>query len=337
MCPNLVAGNRRAAQVRSCLMPVVDPEPTGDEPSRDNNRRNTELLARELPAARYVDEAYLRWLYDENPYGPAIQRAVDDDGLRVAHYALIPQRYRGPQGVVPAAFSLHAVVRSGTQRKGYFQKLGTEIYAEAAETGWQLTTGVCNDKSIGAVVKYMGWKTPGPLPVKVCAPHFGRHGVTSHRIDDAFLAGDHFVELTTGLDDLPVDHYVNSYTTEYLRWRLACPSTSYAIHADDDLVAITTHDTRLGIRAAVILKLFRRTAGPDTIRADAVIGAACRFHRAPYAVYAGFNHHVAVRGVQPPRRLQPSPLHLILRSLSPAVDQDTLTLDTFEFLDMDAY
>ena len=318
-------------------MPVVDPEPTGDEPSRDNNRRNTELLARELPAARYVDEAYLRWLYDENPYGPAIQRAVDDDGLRVAHYALIPQRYRGPQGVVPAAFSLHAVVRSGTQRKGYFQKLGTEIYAEAAETGWQLTTGVCNDKSIGAVVKYMGWKTPGPLPVKVCAPHFGRHGVTSHRIDDAFLAGDHFVELTTGLDDLPVDHYVNSYTTEYLRWRLACPSTSYAIHADDDLVAITTHDTRLGIRAAVILKLFRRTAGPDTIRADAVIGAACRFHRAPYAVYAGFNHHVAVRGVQPPRRLQPSPLHLILRSLSPAVDQDTLTLDTFEFLDMDAY
>jgi hypothetical protein len=322
-------------------MPVVDPEPpsrepTGDEPTRDDNRLNTELLARELPAARYVDESYLRWLYDENPYGAAIQRAVDDEGVRVAHYALIPQRYRGPDGVVAAAFSLHAVVRSGTQRKGYFQQLGAEIYAEAGEAGWQLTTGVCNDKSIGAVVKYMGWKTPGPLPVKVCPPRFGR-GVTSHRVDHAFLASDRFVELTSGLDDLPVEHYVNSYTTEYLRWRLACPSTSYAIHVDDDLVAITTHDTRLGIRAAVILKLFRRMAGPDTIRADAVIGAACRFHRAPYAVYAGFNRHVTVRGVQPPRRLQPSPLHLILRSLSPAVDQETLEVDTFEFLDMDAY
>ncbi len=88
--------------------------------ARDNHL-NTELLAAELPAARYVDEAYLRWLYDENPYGPAIQRGVDDDGVRVAHYALIPQRYRGRDGVVPAAFSLHAVVRSGTQRKGYFQ------------------------------------------------------------------------------------------------------------------------------------------------------------------------------------------------------------------------
>jgi hypothetical protein len=42
-------------------------------------------------------------------------------------------------------------------------------------------------------------------------------------------------------------------------------------------------------------------------------------------------------GFPPPRRLQPSPLHLILRSLSPAVDQDALALDSFEFLDMDAY
>ena len=106
-------------------------------------------------------------------------RGIDDDGVRVAHYALIPQRYRGREGVVPAAFSLHAVVRSGTQRKGYFQQIGAEIYEEATAAGWQLSTGVCNDKSIGAVTKYMGWKTPGPLPVRLCVPmHTGR-GVTS--------------------------------------------------------------------------------------------------------------------------------------------------------------
>ena len=113
---------------------------TAPDPSRTttDNERNTELLAHELPDARYVDAGYLHWLYDENPYGPAIQRGVDEDGVRVAHYALIPQRYRGPEGVVPAAFSLHAVTRSGTQRKGYFQQLGAEIYAEAADAGWQL-------------------------------------------------------------------------------------------------------------------------------------------------------------------------------------------------------
>ena len=312
------------------------PDPARDDPTRDN-RLNTELLARELPAARYVDESYLRWLYDENPYGPAIQRAVDDDGVRVAHYALIPQRYRGPNGVVPAAFSLHAVTRTGTQRKGYFQKLGAEIYAEAGDAGWQLSTGVCNDKSIGAVVKYMGWKTPGPLPVKLCVPGLRGRKVQSLRVDAAVLDGRRFAEITTGLDDFPVDHSTNSYTTEYLRWRLACPGASYAIHTDDDFVAISTHDVRFGIRAAVILKLFRRTGGHDPVRADTMVGAACRFHRAPYAVYAGFNRRVTVRGIQPPRHLQPSPLHLILRSLSPTVDQATLAVDTFEFLDMDAY
>ena len=300
-----------------------------------DNQRNTALLAAELPDAKYVDEAYLHWLYDENPYGAAIQRGVDEDGVRVAHYALIPQRYRDPHGIVPAAFSLHAVVRNGTQRKGYFQKIGAEIYEEASAAGWRLSSGVCNDKSIGAVTKYMGWKTPGPLPVKLCVPtRFGRD-VASHAIDATFLATDHFAELTAGLDEFPVAQWTNSYTTEYLRWRLACPTTRYTLHTTDDLVAVTTTDTRLGVRAAVVLKLLRR--GSEDVRPDAVIGAACRFHRAPYAVYAGFNARVRVRGVQPPRRFQPSPLHLILRSLSPTVDQDTLELDTFEFLDMDAY
>ena len=304
--------------------------------ARDNHR-NTELLAAELPAARYVDDAYLRWLYDENPYGPAIQRAVDDDGVRVAHYALIPQRYRGGDGVVPAAFSLHAVVRSGAQRKGYFQQIGAEIYAEAAAAGWQFSTGVCNDKSIGAVVKYMGWKTPGPLPVKLCPPlHTGR-GVVSDRVDQGFLESERFTEVTGGLDDFPVQQWTNSYTTEYLRWRLACPSSQFVLHSNDEFVAVTTHDVRFGVRAAVILKLFRRAGGSEATRADAIVGAACRFHRAPYAVYAGFNSRVRVRGVQPPRRLQPSPLHLIERSLAPAIDQATLAVETFEFLDMDAY
>jgi hypothetical protein len=312
--------------------------PASDPPDRTvDNERNTELLRAELPAARYVDDVYLRWLYDENPYGPAIQRAVDDDGVRVAHYALIPQRYRGTDGVVPAAFSLHAVTRSGTQRKGYFQQLGAEIYDEAATAGWQFSTGVCNDKSIGAVVKYMGWKTPGPLPVKLCVPlHTGR-GVHSEPVDAALLASSRFADFTSGLDDFPVEQWTNSYCSDYLRWRLACPSTRYAIHTTDDVFAVTTTDVRFGVRAAVILKVLRRGSATEPTTADSIVGAACRFHRAPYAVYAGFNPRVRLRGIQPPRRLQPSPLHLILRSLSSAVDQDTLAVDTFEFLDMDAY
>ena len=68
-----------------------------------------------------------------------------------------------------------------------------------------------------------------------------------------------------------------------------------------------------------------------------LIGAVCRAHGAPMAVYAGFNSRVSVHGVHPPRRLQPAPLNLIYRSLGDAAPKLTFRLDTFEFLDMDAY
>jgi hypothetical protein len=317
-------------------MPVQPPDPGAGD-----NARNTGLLDAELPSHRFVDDRYLTWLYDENPYGPAIQRSVDDDGVRIGHYALVPQRFRGRDGVVPAAFSLNAVVRSGTQRKGLFTQMGLEIYEEAGAAGWQLTTGVCNEKSIGAVVKYMGWKWPGPLPVRLVVPLSMASGASrrtvSRTVDAAYLASAEFEQLAAGLDSSPVMQWTNSYTAEYLRWRLACPSTTYALHVTDELVAVTTTDKRGGIPAAVILKLLPRDGRRGPLRAEAIVSAACRYHRAPYAVYAGFNAHVALRGIQPPRRLQPSPLNLIIRSLSPAVDQGPLAIDTFEFLDMDAY
>ena len=302
----------------------------------DDHERNSGLLAAELPAQRYVDSQYLRWLYDGGPYGPAITRQIDDHGVRVAHYAMIPQRYRSSSGPVPSAFSLHAVVRTGTQRKGMFRTLGQEVIDAASAAGWKFATGVCNEKSIGTVVKYLGWKTPGPLPVKVCVPlHRGR-GVESVVVDDDFRTRD-LPALARDLDDAPVRTWTNAASPEYLQWRLASPSTCYAVHVSSDLVAVSTTDAGFGVRAAVILKLLPRGGRSGPLPADAVIGAACRFHRAPYAVYAGFNEHVRVRGITPPRRLQPSPLNFILRSLSDDVDQETLAVDTFEFLDMDAY
>jgi hypothetical protein len=306
-----------------------------DDALADEHARNTGLLAAELPNHRLVDAAYLRWLYDENPLGHAIRRQRDDHGVRVAHYAMIPQRYRGPDGTVPAAFSLHAVVRTGTQRKGLFRTLGQEVIDAAGEAGWRFAAGVCNDKSIGTVVKYLGWKTPGPLPVKLCVPIRRGAAVESVPVDAGFLA--RLEDVAGDLDASPASAWTNSYTPDYLHWRLACPHTTYAAHVADDLVAFTTTDVRFGVRAAVILKLLPRAGRTGPISADHVIGAACRFHGAPYAVYAGFNDHVKVSGVRPPRRLQPSPLHLILRSFTPEIDQDALRLDTFEFLDMDAY
>jgi len=299
---------------------------------------NTALLRAELPGPRFADSSYLRWCYTANPHGPAVQRGVDRDGQRIAHYAVIPQRYRDAHGPVDCAFSLNAVVRQGHQREGWFSKIGLEIYEEAAARGMEWVVGVSNARSVGAVTKYMGWKTEGPLPVKLCRPlRLGARGIEHHPVDHEFLSSTKFEQLATGLDESPAVHFTKSWTLEELRWRLSAPHAAYVMHASDELVAISTRESFRRVPIAALLKFLPRQGGAGPLDPRPMISGICRYHRAVAGVYAGFNAHVPVTGLRPPRRLQPSPLHLILRRLADDVDQESLQLDTFEFLDSDAY
>ncbi len=136
----------------------------------------------------------------------------------------------------------------------------------------------------------------------------------------------------------PAASWTNAWPADVLRWRLAAPNCGpFTVHVSPTLVAISTRAQLQGVPLAVLLKLGVRDGQPGPISGAPVITAACRYHRAPLAIYAGFNRHVRVRGVRPPRRLQPSPLNLIYRSLSTEAPKESFRLDTFEFLDMDAY
>lgn len=303
----------------------------------------TELLDAELPDARFASSDYLRWAYRENPLGRAIERHHQVPGgqraVLVAHYANMPRRYRGPGGQrVDGAWSLNAVVRRGHQRARHFSRMGLEIYDEAAERGMSFVVGVTNEKSTGAVVKYMGWRLAGPLPVRVVQP-VGRERRRMHHteIDDAWLDSEAFADLAAVVDRQTVAGWSTDYSPEVLRWRLACPETRYFVHTGDDVALITARSKLGPVPACVVLKLFPLVSGTASIDATRAIRSATRWHRVGFAVYAGFNGTVRVRGIRPPRRLQPSPLNLIIRHLDPAVDQGEIVLDTFEFLDMDAY
>ena len=72
----------------------VNPSAVADLTAIDPEHvKNTELLNAELPDPRFVDASYLHWLYDRNPLGAGIFDSVDDDdGSRLAHYALIPHQ-----------------------------------------------------------------------------------------------------------------------------------------------------------------------------------------------------------------------------------------------------
>lgn len=313
------------------------PESSVDE-QRQENIRNTELLNAELPDHRFVDESYLHWLYDRNPLGAAFQESVDEDGVRSAHYALIPQTYRNAEGLHPFVFSLNAVSRSGAQRKGYFGMLQLRVWSRARDAGVVAGIGVTNAKSHRGV-EIMGWRMAGQMPVQIVLPSpFRPKGWQSRPVDDEFVASPAFKELAVGLDDVPVEHWTHSWTPEYLAWRLSSPNGArFTVHASDELVAISTVSEFKGLPVAVIVKLLPRGPITRAMSGQSAVTAACRFHRAPAAVYAGFNRYVRLQGAPAPERLKPAPLNLEICSLSDHIRQDEFHLDTYEFLDMDAY
>jgi hypothetical protein len=305
----------------------------------DELRRDTELLDAELPDPRFRDESYLRWLYHENPHGEAFRDSVDEEGRRVAHYALVPQTYRNASARAPFVFSLNAVTRSGTQRKGHFTTIARGLYEEAAGAGVRMVVGVSNENSTPPVVEKLGWRLYCPLPVRVL-PRPGRapDGWRSTDVDGRYLASAAFAEDTAGLDRHPVTNWTNDYSTDHLRWRLASPNgPGFTLHVGPDLVAVSTRSQAGPVPMAVLLKVLPRAGTSGVRSATAAVAEACRHHRALGCVYAGWNRWVRVRGLKPPRRLLPSPLNLIVKSLGPSIDQDAFVLDTFEFLDMDAY
>jgi hypothetical protein len=309
------------------------------EARRAEHVRNTELLDAELPDRRFADERYLAWLYDGNPLGPAYEASVDDDdGLRVGHYALIPQRYRNRHGPAPFVFSLNAVARSGAQRRGYFGQMGRTIWGRARDAGVHAVIGVTNDKSTWAVRKY-GWRVTGPMPVRVVVPSLARaRGVESHAVNGGFLDSPAFKTLAEGLDETPAWHWTNCWTPDYLRWRLAAPNGArYTVHRSDELVGVSTVERRGGIPIVVVLKLLPRDGRFGPLAGNPLISAMCRHHRAPVALYAGHNRHVVVRGIPMPERLKPVPLNLCVLPLAGDLSGTTFVLDTYELLDMDAY
>jgi len=297
----------------------------------------TDLLNIELPDRRWSDESHLAWLYGANPFGPGVVGFRRSGDRLDAHYANIPQRYRTPNGEMNMMFSLNAVTRSVAQRQGHFWSIAEEVYERAAvECGAYGVIGVSNDNSTPPVVKKLDFRLLGPLPVRIIPRGPAAEAVAHWPVDAAWLSSE-AAEVLDGLDHPVSWGWRNRMTREYLTWRLSSPNTEpFHIHVSADLIAISVPSHLGPLAAAVVVKLIPRV-DRRVMSAGPVISAICAHHGAAFAVYAGFNGRVPVRGFRPPRRLQPAPLNLIYRSLDQRAAKHDFRLETFEFLDMDAY
>ena len=313
-----------------------------DASDADADAKTARLLVATLDAERFGHPGYLPWFYRQNPRGPVIDENEDDDdtGERIAHYAVIPTAFRTPAGPTPFIFSTNVATSPTVRRGGFFRAMAERVYERARATGAPGMVGVGNDESTVVVVERFGWRSLGPLPVRVCLP-IARAGPTveGRTVDAALLASEWFDAAARDLDWVPVRDWVQSWTPDFLRWRLSRPGGNYALHlAREGLAVSTLAHAAPHVRAAVLLKVFPRPGAQLPLRGAPFVTAACRHHRAPMCVYAGFNAHARVSGIRPPRRLQPSPLNLVFKSLDETrAPSSTFRVDTFEFLDMDAY
>jgi hypothetical protein len=297
------------------------------------------LLASALDPERFGDGRYLEWFYDENPRGAAIDENVDEDGRRVAHYGVLPTIWRTPAGPTPFIFSSNVATDPSVRRGGLFREMAERVYKRAAATGAPGMIAVTNDQSTVVVVDRFGWGLLGPMPVRVCVPYGRTRGIEHYGCTPAFLASRQFADLTADLDWVPVRAWTQSWTTDYLQWRLRRPDTDYVLHASPDALAVSRrYHGPAGVPFAVLLKVFPRPGATLPVPTAPLVAAACRAQRAPLCVYAGWNAGAHVRGIRTPPRLQPSPLNIVYKSFDEErAPQATFRPDTFEFLDEDAF
>jgi GNAT superfamily N-acetyltransferase len=296
--------------------------------------------------------ADVAWYYDANPRGAASVGRVEEDGVRLGNYALVPLRLERRDGSgVTLGVGVDLAVHPDARGKGTFRTTVEDSYVRGTADGLDGILGVANANSAPRMVATLGWRALPDLPVRLLAPvssrptrpRSGTHRtrITVTPVTAALLASEHLANAAPGGFRAPEGTgYSPAWRAEDLRWRLAKPRARYWLHESDDLLAVSTVTHLRGLRFAVLLKVLvrpDRRAAPVPVPGGPLVRSLVRTHRTPFAIHFGRNPQVALAGVPLPRRLLPSPLALVLHPFTDRFDPTTFRLDTFEFLDFDAY
>jgi hypothetical protein len=293
------------------------------------------LLAEVFPDSDVSHREYLRWLYEQSPFGGVIEANLDDEQGRAGHYALVPIALSRDGTDFSGALSLNTAVHSRARGGGTFVRLASETIDQARALGVETVVGVANANSTPGFVRRLDFILLRPLPASVLLPRLGGSaGISSAWVDDGSFEGEGLAADSERLMRAPAKGEARSWTPQTLRWRLARPGARYALHRSEEVLAVSCADSRHGVRVAILLKVFAGTRlSAKTQRA--LVRAACRFHRAPIALHVGISDVFDLRGVALPERLRESPLNLITRGLQ--AERPTPSIVRFEFLDFDAY
>jgi hypothetical protein len=110
---------------------------------------------------------YLDWLYLQNPDGIVIGVDAFCNDRLVAHYSVIPRKYRYEDISYLGALSVNTATDPSHQGKGLFSKLASMTYEIAKSKGVNFVTGVANKNSIGGFVKKLEFQNLGNVELQL--------------------------------------------------------------------------------------------------------------------------------------------------------------------------
>jgi GNAT superfamily N-acetyltransferase len=264
-----------------------------------------------FPGAKHLDEAYLRWLYCDNPEGTVVGfHGMDSDRL-CAHYACIPARVEIWGRPQRALLSLNTATHPAYQGRGLFTTLAERVYEFAAREGYGCVYGIANANSTPGFLRKLRFTRVGPLDARIGVGRISRTSKNARECESGDLT------------------FRRLWSPEVLRWRFANPRNPIVARTDDKgwvLASASAH--RLGIRAyAEVPPVAGLTisAGCEQFGLRLFLGTLPAWER------------MSATYVSVPKALRPSPLTLIFRNLGGESRAPVMESVRFSFLDFDAY
>jgi hypothetical protein len=298
---------------------------------------STARLATEAFATPRItfDGAHLRWFYEDAfSQGTRIIGLVTDDGEKVGQIALVRQSVNTGARLEPAAALVDLFIVEKWRGRERVAMLYEEVGRQFEQLGLRFAFGMPNAKALPVNERFFRLKPYLRLDLYMglALPSVAR-SVTVHEAFDRNRR-DHFVNLFSTYATSPDDRGL-PWDGPSLYNRLCGFKWPYAIHATEDLLAISSPRVTRGIPHTLLCAFLRRTSvSPGRASVGALTRAATAWWKRPVHVYAGINKTLpALPGVKLPAPVRPSPLLLQMRDFAP--ERGPLDLQIFQLIDFD--
>jgi Acetyltransferase (GNAT) domain len=276
----------------------------------------------------------VKWLYERSfGQGSTILAAFDGD-VKVGQMALIHQKLRSGGEAVTATQLVDLFIVQAHRSPQLVRRLYKEVERLCLARNIRFLLGVPNENAKALNARLLKLSPLFWLPI--CAglgmwwPR-GSRPKYSGRFKS--LAKQDAIDLLSGFST-PAHENGLQWDGTTLFDRLSDPTHNYAVHATDDLLLISSSRTTKGVRYAMLCGFFVRAQAkvtPGDIRV--LTGAACRFWKHAFFVYAGVNNSLpALPGFILPTRLRP-PMLVQLRDFT--TDEPDMRFDRFQLIDTD--